>query len=90
VVQALHLMNSPELHDKVTSDQGRAAQLAASDRSPREIVTELYLRAYGRYPSAQELQVGEDWMQRPEKSRRQAVEDILWALINSAEFVFND
>ena len=31
VVQALHLMNAPKLHRKVTSDEGRAARLAAAD-----------------------------------------------------------
>ena len=30
IVQALHLMNSPELHKKITHDDGRAAKLAAS------------------------------------------------------------
>ncbi len=31
VVQALHLMNSPNLHRKVTSDDGRCAALAKGD-----------------------------------------------------------
>ena len=35
VVQALHLMNAPELHKKVTSDAGRAARLAGGKESPR-------------------------------------------------------
>ena len=34
VVQALHLMNSQKLAAKITSDKGRAAQLAASKRTP--------------------------------------------------------
>ncbi len=35
VVQALHLMNAPKLHRKVTSDEGRAARLAAAHDDPR-------------------------------------------------------
>ena len=41
VVQALRLMNAPNLHRKVTQDGGRAAVLAASTRSPREIARSL-------------------------------------------------
>ncbi|MBI3465545.1 MAG: DUF1549 domain-containing protein [Planctomycetes bacterium] len=40
VVQALHLMNSPRLNAKITSDTGRAAQLAASDQSPQKVVAQ--------------------------------------------------
>jgi len=46
VVQALHLMNSPKLHAKVTSDEGRAAGLAAGKKMTTELVEELYLLVY--------------------------------------------
>ncbi|MEZ6111298.1 MAG: hypothetical protein R3C99_09820 [Pirellulaceae bacterium] len=58
VVQVLHLMNSPELHQKVTSDKGRPAQLASSDLSVDEVVQELYLAVYNRPPATDELDVG--------------------------------
>ena len=48
VVQALHLMNSPNVHRKVTNDTGRAAVLATGQKSPAEIVDELYLLVYCR------------------------------------------
>jgi hypothetical protein len=90
IVQALHLMNAPNLHQKVTSDSGRAAALAASERSPREIIEELYLLVYSRKPSDEETAVGERVFGQEGISRRQAAEDLLWALINTAEFVFKD
>ena len=89
VVQALHLMNSPKLHAKVTSDGGFAAKLAKSDKSPTEIVEELYLRVYSRHPTDEERKARVDWFLSVE-SRRHATEDLLWALLNSAEFVFKD
>src|SRR5262249_9006521 len=46
VVQALHLMNAPGLHKKFSSDASRAAKLAASQRTPAEIVEEVYLLVY--------------------------------------------
>jgi hypothetical protein len=90
VVQALHLMNAPELHKKVTNNAGRAARLAAGKDSPRTIVEELYLLAYARLPTDEEQAVGVSLFAGPRADRRAAVEDLLWALINSPEFVFKD
>jgi hypothetical protein len=90
VVQALHLMNAPELHKKVTSDAGRVARLANSKEPPRAIVEELYLLTYARFPTNEEEAVGVSLFDGPKANRRPAVEDLLWALLNSAEFVFKD
>jgi hypothetical protein len=90
VVQVLHLMNSQGVHNKVTSDAGRAAALAASDKSPRAIVEESYLLVYSRLPADDEYAVGEKLFTESGSSRRQAAEDLLWALLNTPEFVFKD
>jgi hypothetical protein len=88
VVQALHLMNSPKLHAKVISDEGRAATMAASKRTPAEIVEELYLLVYCRLPDGDEHK---NALRRFDGApRRQATEDLLWALVNTPEFVFKD
>jgi hypothetical protein len=88
VVQALHLMNSPGLHQKVTSDQGRAAALAGSKRLPAEIINEIYLSVYARMPDDKERAICTK--QFAESPRRQAVEDLMWSLINTPEFVMKD
>ncbi len=90
VVQALHLMNSPAVHRKVTADTGRAATLAASKKTPAEIVEELYAVAYGRRPTATERRVCLKLFAEPGVTRRQATEDVLWALLNTPEFVFKN
>lgn len=90
VTQALHLMNSPELHRKITSDEGRAAKLAATGKNPAEIVEELYLLVYNRLPTDEEKAIGQEFFAQEKVKPRQATEDLLWALINSAEFVFKD
>ncbi len=90
VVQALHLMNAPNLHRKVTADDGRAARLAASAKTPREIVEELYLLAYGRLPADDERGVCLKLFEEKGNGRRRAAEDLLWALLNTPEFVFKD
>jgi len=88
--QALHLMNAPNLHRKVTSDQGRAAELARSSRTPREIVEELYLLIYARFPTAEESTAAQALFAAPGADRRLLVEDLMWALLNTPEFVFQN
>ncbi len=90
VVQALHLMNSPGLHRKVTADAGRAVALAGSGKKPGEIVEELYLLVYGRFPTAGERADCEKLFAEPGATRRQATEDLLWAMLNTPEFLFKD
>ncbi len=87
--QVLHLLNSPIVNDKITSPTGRAARLAASPHSPDEIIGQLYLAAFGRAPRGDELAAARAAFQGPGVNRRQATEDVLWALLNSAEFVLN-
>ena len=90
VVQALHLMNSPTLHRKVTSDDGRCATLAKSTLSTAKLIEELYLLAYCRFPTEAEQKIATKRFEKPGATRRTATEDLLWALINTPEFVFND
>ena len=91
IVQALHLMNSRLLQEKLGSQTAaaRVQKLATSDRKPEEIVTDLYLTCYSRMPTADELKVALAPFTAEGATRRTATEDVLWALMNSAEFVFN-
>ena len=89
MVQALHMMNSSRLVAKLGSETGRAAALARSQLEPREIVEEIYLAAYSRFPTAGELEVAVGAFSREGATRQSATEDVLWALLNSAEFSLN-
>lgn len=90
IVQSLHLMNSNTLARKVASDGSRAHELAQSERTPSQIVEELYLALYARRPLADELKEAITVFDEPETNRRRATEDLMWALINTPEFVFKD
>lgn len=90
VVQALHLMNAENLYEKVTSDEGRAAALAASDMGAADIVDELYLAIYSRFPTAEETAVATSLFEQDGANRRECIEDLTWALMNTPEFVFKD
>lgn len=90
VVQALHLMNSENLYRKVTSDNGLAASLAAQKLPPEKIAEELYLAVYSRFPTAEERAIAKSVFEKKGTTPRQAAEDLLWALLNTPEFVFKD
>jgi hypothetical protein len=88
-VQALHLMNSNKLQSKIASSEGRAKKLGDSKLSEKEIVSDLYLAAYSRSPTEEEMALALEAFSGKETSRKSAIEDLMWALLNSAEFVFN-
>jgi hypothetical protein len=90
VVQALHVMNSPNVHRKITADTGLAAKLAVSKKTPKEIITEVYARVYSRPPADDELAACTKLLEKPGTNRRQVTEDLLWALLNTPEFWFKD
>jgi WD40 repeat protein len=89
VVQALHLMNSNKLQDMLVSSKGRVARLAKNDAKPEQIIEELYLACFSRLPDAEEQKLALSAFTAKDATRQTAVEDILWSLLNSAEFVFN-
>ena len=89
VVQALHLMNSGALQAKLADAKGRVHRLVAADRPAAEIATELYLAAFSRPPAAAELKLATAGFTGGKAEREHAAEDLLWALLNSPEFVFN-
>jgi hypothetical protein len=92
IVQALHLMHGDGLQKKITHEKGRARRLADSKMTVAEIADEVYLATLSRRPTqAERAQVEKFYETIKDKkdARRTATEDFIWAIINSAEFVFN-
>lgn len=100
LAQSLHLMNARDVKAKLSTPGGRAERLSKSDRPAPENVREVYLAAYSREPIAEELKVVEEYLARPRvdssgrpidaaRARREAYEDLLWALINTKEYLYN-
>ncbi|MGE0606118.1 MAG: DUF1549 domain-containing protein [Pirellulales bacterium] len=96
--QSLEMMNSPLVHARVTSDEGLVARQLATDATDEIIITEIYLRALGRPPSGKEqTAILSQWQDLAKASpadqiptlRREFFEDLLWAIVNSKEFLFN-
>ena len=89
--QRLHLLNSSHIQRKI--EQG--PQLRAifdARRPPRDVLSTLYLTILSRLPTAAEVAAVQAWFPSGAESRpagrREAVIDVAWALLNSAEFLY--
>ncbi len=89
LAQALHLLNSQEIQDKLARANGRADLLAKDPRPDAEKIEEMFLWAFARRPTQQHLQVALEHINRHAANKKLAYENILWALVNTKEFVFN-
>ena len=90
VVQSLHLMNSEKLYRDIGHENGKARVLANSEKLPAEISTELYRLVFGREPRTDETTLVTEQLNAAGAIRQQVIEDLMWAMVNSAEFVFQD
>ena len=88
ITPALHLINSTEISSKLRSRSGHAYALATSSLSPVEVIEEIYLGSLARYPRPSEREAMLSAF-ADGRDRRQAVEDVLWAVINSKSFIYN-
>lgn len=90
LAQSLHLLNSTEVQNKIASGSGRSALLANNkDMSHENRVRELYRWVYSREPKADELAIALGHIEKHGDDTKVAYEDIIWALINTKEFLFN-
>jgi hypothetical protein len=89
LAQSLHLLNSGDVQGKLSFGNGRAAALVADKtHTPEEKIREIYLLVYSRPPQSDEVAVAVGHLSKA-KDEKAAYEDILWALINTKEFLFN-
>ena len=88
VSQVLHLLNSPEIHEKLTHERGNIAKWVRSKMTDPQLIDEIYLTYYSRLPDDAERRAAVQHLQRDPNQRRQAAEDLAWTLMNTLEFVF--
>lgn len=100
LAQSLHLINASDIKAKLRDANGRAERLAKSDQSVEQKVRELYLAAFARQPRPEEVKMAADYLAEPQlgsdgkpvdaqRARHENFQDLIWALINAKEFLFN-
>ena len=98
--QSLHLINASDIRGKLTSPTGRAEKLAKAAGPPEPKIKELYLSAFSREPRPDEMKAALNYLAEPrlnaaghpvdaQKAIRDNFQDLIWALMNTKEFLFN-
>lgn len=90
--QRLHLLNSSHVQLKIQQSVKLRALVsappaAAAPANNREPVEKLYLAILSRYPTEEEWKPIAAYFQAAKGNRWQAATDLVWALMNSAEFL---
>lgn len=99
IAQALHVINGDTLNKKLLAKDSYVALFQKLGLSDARMIEQVYLSAFSRLPSEDEKKKAVELLNSsrlakgsPEavaQSRQQSVEDLLWALLTSKEFLFN-
>jgi len=100
LAQSLHLLSAADIKGKLATDGGRADRLSKREGDDDAVVREIFLAAFARPPTEEErvaaraviaeARVGADGQPlATAAARRENLEDLLWALLNAKEFLFN-
>jgi hypothetical protein len=98
LAQSLHLLNASEIQTQLSRGNGRADTLTKDTRPDDDKITDLYHIALSREPNADEVKFARAHLDKKtagkssdkaSKGKKEAYEDILWALLNTKEFLFN-
>ncbi|MFO0870030.1 MAG: DUF1549 and DUF1553 domain-containing protein [Pirellulales bacterium] len=98
--QSLFLLNGGDIKTKLASPTGRAELLAKDGRPLEARIDELYLAAFARPARSVERELALAYLAEPrlddqgkprdpQQVARENFQDLLWALANSKEFLFN-
>ncbi len=85
--QRLHLLNSSHIQRKIEQST-RLQSLLQNKGKPRDTIDGVYLTILSRFPTEEELKTVGAYFQSAGGNRRGAAVDLIWALINSAEFLY--
>jgi hypothetical protein len=87
----LHFFNGDLLNARITDPKGRLQTMLRAKTSPMTIVSEHYRIALGRQPTPQEATFWQEQaaLATSADERRAMLEDFVWGLLSSSEFLTN-
>ncbi|MDD4888816.1 MAG: DUF1553 domain-containing protein [Phycisphaerae bacterium] len=86
--QTMYFLNAEHLENKIANSP-RLKRLLESGKSDDRVIDELYLSTLCRRPTVAERAKASAHLGRDKKTRAQACQDVLWALLNSRDFLFD-
>jgi hypothetical protein len=88
MLQALHMINGNTIMTRVSNPAGRLTPLLAKYKDDRQLVEQVFLWSLCRPPAAREAEAAVKFFQTYGVPRRaEAAQDLLWALLNSKDFL---
>jgi hypothetical protein len=87
MLQALNFLNGKSILSRVKNPAARPAILLRDKKTDEQVVTEIYLWSLSRTPTAKELKLGLAFLEEGKADRTAAVQDLMWALLNSKDFL---
>lgn len=86
--QRLHLLNSTHIQNKIERSKRLSGLIKTAKGNKRTLIGMIYLNVLSRYPTQAERIMAEKYFQTKGVSTRQATTDLVWALINTKEFLY--
>ena len=86
--QKLYLMTDKSVLDKIAAPTGRLQTLLKSKLTDEQVLEELFVATLTRRPNAADMELFREH-QRRAKNRMALFTDVVWALINTREFILN-
>lgn len=88
MLQALFLANHPAMRQKVADKQGRVAAIMQKFTKEEDRLAEVFLATLSRMPNEAELNLGQEYLKKA-ASPQKGLEGLMWGLLNSNGFLFN-
>ncbi len=86
--QRLHLLNSSQIQTKIARSPPLRRLIRMARGDGQKLIRSLYLTILSRYPTTDEVAVIEAYADASEAGRNEVVQDLVWALLNSKEFLY--
>ncbi len=90
ISQVLHISNGDTINDKLTAKNNLIEQWLTNKKTSEAMVEEAFLGTLARFPNEKEKSTFVGPLQKADpKEQRALLEDMMWALLSTKEFLFN-
>jgi hypothetical protein len=89
-VQVLHITNGDTINEKLATAGNHIDSLLDSGLSDYRVIEEITLSALSRYPTDKEMRELLPLLEANSRdAKRLALEDLMWSVLSSRDFLFN-
>ncbi len=86
--QRMHLLNSSHIQKKITKGPKVRQLYRLGKKNPEKLIRLAYLNILSRYPTKDEISTIHSYASNEGLDAKEATADLVWALINSKEFLY--